>query len=263
MKLLLLGGTADGRKLASALHQQHVEVIYSIAGLVRMPQLDCMVISGGFSQLGGLQSYIEQQKITAILDVTHPYAQQMSINAALAAKACAIPYWRFHRPQWQALIAGNVAENVAGNVVDNWQFFEHLTQLPQLLSAYQHVFFTLGQLDAGLIASLEPCLTPGFQRHLVRTAAPSKATLSDSMHWLKGIGPFSVDDEIALMKQHQIDVLVTKNSGGSSTYAKLEAARLLKIPVLMQTRPQLPSADTLFIEPSAVLQHIKKIIDHE
>ena len=83
------------------------------------------------------------------------------------------------------------------------------------------------------------------------------------MRWLKGIGPFSVDDEIALMQHHQIDVLVTKNSGGSSTYAKLEAARLLDIPVLMQTRPSLPSADKILVDPNAALQHIIKTIQHE
>lgn len=252
MKILLLGGTADGRKLADALHrcqeyQMNIDVIYSVAGLVRMPQLDCTVISGGFTQFGGLKNYINLHHIDAVLDVTHPYASKMSHHAAIAASDCAIPYWCFHRPAWQP------------SAGDNWQTFERLEQLPGLLARYQRVFFTLGQLNSELITTLDLQRTAESPCDVVRTAAPSKAKLSDSMLWLKGIGPFSVEDEIVLMQQHGIEVLVTKNSGGSSTSAKLEAARRLKIPVLIQTRPSLPDADQLFVEPSAVVQHILKI----
>ncbi|NRA70840.1 MAG: precorrin-6A/cobalt-precorrin-6A reductase [Gammaproteobacteria bacterium] len=256
MKILLLGGTADGRKLADILHrhqeyQQQISVIYSVAGLVRIPKLDCAVISGGFTQFGGLKNYINQQQIDAVLDVTHPYASKMSHQAALAASDCAIPYWRFHRPAWQ---------QSAG---DNWQTFDYLEQLPALLGPYQRVFFTIGQLNSELITALDVQQTAKSPCHVVRTAALSKAQLSDSMLWLKGIGPFSVEDEIALMQQHGIEVLVTKNSGGRSTCAKLEAARKLKIPVFIQTRPLLPNADQLFVEPCAVVQHILKINNHE
>jgi len=252
MKLLLLGGTADGRKLAAQLHQlPQVEVIYSVAGLVRQPILDCAIISGGFTQFGGLEQYIKQHHIDAILDVTHPYAAIMSSKASAAASICGISYWRFHRPEWQS---------VAG---DNWQQFEQLMQLPPLTQDYQRVFFTIGQLEQRLVEQLEISLMAGAQRHLVRTAVPSKVVLGQGMHWLKAIGPFNVDDEVALMREHQIDLLVTKNSGGASTYAKLEAARLLHIPVLMQSRPLPPNADKLFVEPDAVLQYITKKIQHE
>ncbi|MGK0500596.1 MAG: precorrin-6A/cobalt-precorrin-6A reductase, partial [Oceanicoccus sp.] len=120
MNLLILGGTADGRKLATSLHQQGVSVIYSVAGLVRMPDVDCQVVSGGFSQFGGLISYIKQQSITAILDVTHPYAQIMSATAVDVAKACDIPCWRFHRAAWQP---------EAG---DNWQLFQQWDKLSKV-----------------------------------------------------------------------------------------------------------------------------------
>jgi precorrin-6A/cobalt-precorrin-6A reductase len=258
MKILLLGGTADGRKLASKLHQlKPVEVIYSVAGLVRLPQLDCQVISGGFSQLGGLDHYLKQQQISAILDVTHPYARQMSNKAAMSATLADIPYWRFHRPAWQPTAA------------DTWLPFAQTEQLPQLLTSYQRVFFTIGQLTEDLVKQFELSRqqaeslqqAESFQpeqshRHLVRTAAPSKVTLAESMLWLKGIGPFKLAEERALMTQYNIEVLVCKNSGGSSTYAKLEAARQLNIPVLMQTRPELPTADKIFMDADAVQQHI-------
>ena len=86
MRLLILGGTADGRQLAEILHRQGVPLIYSVAGLVRTPKVACEVVSGGFSQFGGLVEYSQQQGITAILDVTHPYAAKMSATAVSAAK---------------------------------------------------------------------------------------------------------------------------------------------------------------------------------
>jgi len=243
MKLLLLGGTADGRKLATELHACHIPLIYSVAGLVRVPNVGCEIVSGGFSQFGGLQQYINEQNITAILDVTHPYAQQMSSTAAQVAKDCGLPYWRFHRRQWQQ------------GCDDNWQSFTSWPQLLTLLQAQASLeleqtsqlcpFFTVGQLDPQLLTLLSDSSLAALPQ-LVRTAVKPKAELLPAMQWLKAIGPFAVDDEVSLFKQHGINALITKNSGGDSTIAKLTAARLLGIPVFMQTRPSLPPADVEF-----------------
>ena len=243
MKLLLLGGTADGRKLATKLHASHIPLIYSVAGLVRVPNVGCEIVSGGFSQFGGLAQYINTQNITAILDVTHPYAQQMSSTAAQVAKDCGLPYWRFHRLQWQQ------------GRDDNWQTFTSWSQLLTLLQAQAIVeseqasqlcpFFTVGQLEPqllNLIADSSLLSSP----QLVRTAVKPKTALLPAMQWLKAIGPFAVDDEMSLFKHHGINALITKNSGGDSTIAKLTAARILGIPVFMQTRPSLPPADVEF-----------------
>jgi len=244
MKLLLLGGTADGRKLAAQLHASHIPLIYSVAGLVRVPDVGCEIISGGFSQFGGLQQYIHEQNITAILDVTHPYAQQMSSTAAQVANDCNIPYWRFHRPQWQQ------------GPDDNWQTFTSWPQLLTLLQAQASLeldlasqlspFFTVGQLEPQLLRLIADSSLVSLPQ-LVRTAVKPKATLLPSMQWLKAIGPFAVDDEITLFEHYGINALITKNSGGDSTIAKLTAARILGIPVFMQTRPSLPPADVEFI----------------
>lgn len=243
MKLLLLGGTADGRKLATELHASHIPLIYSVAGLVRVPKVGCEIVSGGFSQFGGLQGYITEQNITAILDVTHPYAQQMSSTAALVAKDGDIPYWRFHRPQWQQ------------GYDDNWQTFSSWPQLLTLLqtqasleskhASQLRTFFTVGQLEPQLLTLLADSPLASLPQ-LVRTAVKPKAELLPAMQWLKAIGPFAVDDEIALFEHYGINALITKNSGGNSTIAKLTAARILGIPVFMQTRPSLPPADVEF-----------------
>ena len=231
MKLLLLGGTADGRHLAKALHQNNIDVIYSIAGLVRTPQLDCEIVSGGFTQFGGLENYIAEKEVTVILDVTHPYAQKMSLGAVAAAKAYNIPYWRFHRQPWLAK---------AG---DNWQPVNNWKEALTSLTTKKSVLLTAGQFEQDVIDNLSLNLQ---QRQLLRVAVKPKVVLPASMRWIKAIGPFSYKDELALMQDNNIDVLVSKNSGGDSTVAKLHAARELSIPVLMLNRPTLPDADELF-----------------
>jgi len=237
MKLLLLGGTADARRLAKRLlHNEEkpdIEIIYSVAGLVRMPDVDCEVISGGFSQFGGLQAYIEQQKIDAVLDATHPYAETMTGTAWAVTQQLGMPYWRFHRAPWQTQ---------AG---DNWQMFDDWPQLLAALAEFKAVFLTAGQIDETAAATFGKYAEQG-QKQLLRTAVQSKHPLSDSMRWIKAIGPFDLENELALMKERQVDVLVSKNSGGKATEAKLAAARRLGIPVMMLARPELPVGITIF-----------------
>ncbi len=231
MKLLILGGTADGRFLADALYQKNIDIIYSIAGLVRVPKLPCKIISGGFTQFGGLDNFIRTESITAIVDVTHPYAQTMSTKAASTSKLFNIPYWRFHRREWQQ------QEGDCWQFVDNWQ------EVLALLSTKKSVLLTAGQLEQDFLTGLAKNKQ---QRQFLRTAVAPKFDLPESITWIKAIGPFSYQDELSLMRNNHIDVLLSKNSGGDSTVAKLHAARELEIPVLLLKRPALPSADQLF-----------------
>ncbi len=251
MKLLLLGGTADARRLAKRLlrdeEKPDIEIIYSVAGLVRMPDVDCQVISGGFSQYGGLQTYIEQQNIEAVLDATHPYAETMTGTAWAVAQQLRLPYWRFHRAPWQ---------EQAG---DNWQMFDDWSQLLAALAKFKSVFLTAGQIDEMAITAFAQYAEQG-QQQLLRTAVQPKHPLPESMSWIKAIGPFDLESELALMHEHQVDVLVSKNSGGKATEAKLAAARRLGIPVMMLARPKLPAGITIFDElddcASAVLSRV-------
>lgn len=245
MKLLLLGGTADARKVTRELEEQGLlqisgadkdglQLIYSIAGLVRTPQVPCEVISGGFSQYGGLQVYLEENGIDAILDVTHPFAKRMSNTAVAAARQCNIPCWRFHRPAWT---------KQAG---DRWQLFDGWQELIPALSGKKSVLLTAGQLDQALLDQLVEQAEDQSQQLILRTAAPPRAELPGSVLWIKAVGPFNEADELALMQQHQVDAVVSKNSGGAATEAKLAAARQLGIEVLMLQRPAFDAADQQF-----------------
>lgn len=241
MTLLILGGTADGRQLADALHKQRLHVIYSVAGLVRVPKVPCKVISGGFRQFGGLNTYIQQQNISAILDATHPYAKLMSTTAVDAAKACHIPCWRFHRSAWQA------------SEGDHWQHYPDWQTLASQLSAFKSVFLSCGQLTQ---TQVDGFLIFPQQQQLLRTAAQAHVNRPNSMQWVKAIGPFDLTTELELLKRYHIDVIVSKNSGGDATSAKLDAARALNIPVMLLQRPTLPKADAAFNQRDACLSYI-------
>ncbi|MBX2808403.1 MAG: precorrin-6A/cobalt-precorrin-6A reductase [Cellvibrionaceae bacterium] len=245
MTLLLLGGTADGRQLAQRLHRQHCAVIYSVAGLLRRPQLDCPVVSGGFTQFGGLEVFVKQRDISAILDVTHPYAQRMSCQARAVAHRCGLPYWRFHRPAW------------VPQAGDLWHSVQHWQAALPLLANKKSLLLSAGQLSQIFIDALAVYASAG-QRQLLRTAAPPRAQLPATMQWCKAIGPFYYEDELALMQQHSIDMLLSKNSGGEATAAKLQAARDLAMPVIMLERPLLPTADQLFVTATACADFVLK-----
>ncbi len=251
--LLLLGGTADARRITKALIEMSEEtgaplsIIYSIAGLVRMPDVPCEVISGGFTQFGGLETYVKTQKVDAILDVTHPFADTMSSHAVAVAKLCGIPCWRFHRPVWQQ------------HTGDRWRLFDCWPSLIPMLADKHGVLLTAGQLTQTSMDQLiaQSLRVRGGQRLVLRTAVPPKVELPDTVQWIKAIGPFKQANEHALLEQYGIDALVTKNSGGAATEAKLHAARELGIDVFMLQRPDLPPADKQFSETAEGVAVIK------
>ena len=229
MNILILGGTSDARKVVKALDERgllpRIQITYSVAGLVRIPELPCRVISGGFTQFGGLEAYLKNHNIDLLLDVTHPFAEKMSTTAVHAASRVRIPCWRFHRQAWQQ------------QPNDKWHSFANWSDLLEQCAAYTSIFLTAGQLQPSVMDKLVPMAQAG-QHQVLRTAAPSQVELPESMQWVKAIGPFKHEDELALLKQHKVDLLISKNSGGKATEAKLSAARALGIDVFMLERPK-------------------------
>ena len=225
MKLLILGGTSDAKQLALTLHKSGIEVIYSIAGIVRQPDLPCKVLSGGFTKHGGLTRYLRENKITALLNATHPFAQKMSVAAQRSADQTAVLFWRYQRPNWRV-----TAE-------DNWSFYEDWGQLLRQLTPFMSVFLSQGQLTESMLAALLMHRKES-QHFLHRTAViPSHAT-PEWMSWEHGIGPFNLDREVALLQHYKIEAIVSKHSGGALP-SKMLAARTLKLPVFLLERPLL------------------------
>lgn len=252
MRILVLGGTADARHITTLIHENGLlqpnrdELIYSVAGLVRMPDVPCAVISGGFRQFGGLATYLKENRIDMLLDITHPFAAQMSTQAVAAAKAMQIPCWRFHRPAWRQQAA------------DRWTRFQSWSSLIRDAQSFKSLLLTVGQISQTQLNELlntRADIKP--DSILFRTAAPARIELPKQWHWIKAIGPFTLADELALFQQYNIDLLITKNSGGESTEAKLAAARTLDIPVFMLERPTLAQADRQFSTLESFMQALR------
>ena len=225
MKVLLLGGTAEARALAALLHPG-VEVISSLAGRVPDPALPVGEVRiGGFGGVDGLRRWLIDSKVDAVVDATHPYAATITAHAAEACRALRIPHLVLTRPAWpsgQAIIVDSDME-AAKAVQDN---------------GFKRVFLTTGRSGVEAFKTVDAWF-------LIRAVtAPDPPTLPPRHELVLSRGPYHYDDEYALLAEHRIDCLVTKNSGGDMTRPKLEAAMALDVPVVMVDRPALAEGVT-------------------
>ena len=224
-RILLLGGTTEALRLARRLGP---ESIYSLAGLGRVPDdLPCQVRVGGFGGAEGLAGYIREQGIELLLDLTHPYAAQISANAARAAELSGIACWALRRPGWQA------------GAGDDWREVADWAALSTALEPFQRPFFTLGREPMAHLHEV-PLSLYWTVRCLDDYPGNSRARVIGAR------GPFNLADERALFAAGQFDVLISKNSGSSATEPKLQVARELGLPVLLLARPPLPAVDRQF-----------------
>lgn len=229
MRLLILGGIGEAVKLARRLAPFHV-VTYSIAGKGRAPDLSCAVRVGGFGGSEGLAAFLRDHRIELLIDATHPYAAQISRNAAQAARAAGVPLWAYRRPAWQPQLG------------DGWRSVADWAEIMTALQEFKRPFFTIGLEPLRHVATIPP-----EQYWLVRCLA-ADPPVSPRLTVLCAAGPFSLEQESALLRDYQIDALAAKNSGGGAVAAKLAAARQLSIPVVLLERPVLPAAEREFAE---------------
>ena len=222
MRVLLLGGTTEASMLAEMLADDpRFTAILSLAGVTRRPVLPRIAHRiGGFGGIDGLSSWMRDQRIEALIDATHPYAVQMSHHAATAAARDDIPCLRVDRPGWTAQ---------AG---DRWIRVHDGEAAAQALGdTPRRVLLTLGS------KGLAPFCRMPMHHYVIRCIdAPDVVLLPPDHRLLLARGPFTLEDEMALLALHRIDILVSKNSGGSATAAKLQAARQCGLPVVMIER---------------------------
>ena len=224
-RILLLGGVTEALAMARRLGPQHV---YSLAGIGRVPQgLQCQVRVGGYGGVEGLTRYLREAGITLLIDATHPYAAQISRNAASAARNAGIPCWALRRPAWQAQ---------AG---DDWREVDDWAGLIEALKPFRRPLFTLGREPLQHLDEIPP---EQFWTLRALEACPG----NERCEVIGARGPFHIEDERALFQRRHIDVLISKNSGSVATEPKLEVARELGVPVLVLKRPTLPEVDRTF-----------------
>jgi precorrin-6A/cobalt-precorrin-6A reductase len=222
MRVLLLGGTAEARTLAKTIDPQ-TDVISSLAGRVPDPALPVGPVRiGGFGGVEGLKRWLQEEGIDAVVDATHPFAATMTAHAAEACGQLQLPHLVLARPAWDPGAAVVVESDV--------EAAETIAR-----RKYSRVFLTTGRSGVKAFADSDAWF-------LIRAVTePDDDVMPRQYQLLLSRGPYHHDDEITLLRQHRIDALVTKNSGGEMTRAKLDAAAALDIPVVMVARPQLPA----------------------
>ncbi|MDA9815799.1 cobalt-precorrin-6A reductase [Alphaproteobacteria bacterium] len=229
--LLILGGTTEASSLAHLISKTNLKATISYAGRVeRISQQPIPKRIGGFGGATGLASYILAERITHLVDATHPFAAQMSENAIAASKMTGIPLIALTRLPWQPK---------AG---DNWHQVSDITHAVSFLSQEPlRVMLAIGRMHLAAFYDNQqhfyllrlvdlPKTPPLFSNQIIEVAR----------------GPFTAAQDAALLSHHKINLIVAKNAGGSGSYAKIEAARQLGIHVLMIKRPVIRNRQELY-----------------
>ncbi len=223
--LLILGGTAEAARLAAAARRRFgtgVAVTSSLAGTTRAPRpVAGAVRIGGFGGAPGLAEWLRRENVGLVVDATHPFADKISANAREACAAVKVPRLVFSRPPWKPKQG------------DRWRNVSGLDTAAALLpDIAKRTFLSVGSLRLGAFAGLDGV-------HLVvRMVDPPAAPLPlADCSVILGRGPFDAEAERDLLRRERIDTVVSRNSGGAATYAKIEAARELSLPVAMVAPP--------------------------
>ncbi|CAN7543452.1 cobalt-precorrin-6A reductase [Neorhizobium sp. LjRoot104] len=229
--ILILGGTAEARALAGKFAgDPRFTVELSLAGRTRAPaEQPVPVRVGGFGGAEGLAAYLRQKGVSILIDATHPYAAQISRNAAEAAEISGVPLVALRRHAW------------LGEPGDRWIEVDSVGDAVNALGEVpRKAFLTLGRQE------LLPFEAAPRHHYLVRSVDPVEPPLSvpDAVY-LTARGPFGQADEAQLLQDHGIEVIVAKNSGGPASYGKIAAARDLGIEVILVRRPDLPEVPSV------------------
>jgi precorrin-6A/cobalt-precorrin-6A reductase len=221
MTILILGGTAEARELAAELVAAGEQVLTSLAGRVSKPALPVgQVRVGGFGGADGLADFLTANRITAVVDATHPFAARISVNAAKAAARTGTPLLRLERPGW-------ADHPLAGS----WTWVPDAPAAMRATDSARRPFLTTGR------QSLEAFLRWDDRPAVVRVVEPPAFPLPIVWTMILSRGPYAYALERQLMSDHAIDTLITKDSGGTHTVAKLDAASDLGVPVVVIQRP--------------------------
>lgn len=263
-RILILGGTGSARRLADELlrsgYVTSENLTYSVAGRTQHPDMNCHMISGGFSSYAdagapageGLKRYLEsgekeKRPHHLIIDATHPFAVNISHAAVHASSAVSVPVWQLRRKPW------TVSDTERTEYAGYRCLIQALKERRKNSAEQPPVFLAIGHPDAELVSLLNDT---GFSFVLRSVTRPDN--MPQNCEWIQGRGPFTDENEQSLFRHYKIGALICKNSGGLDTDAKLQAARELNILVFMIQQPEIPAGDQIFYSTEDCLNAILK-----
>jgi precorrin-6A/cobalt-precorrin-6A reductase len=222
-RVLILGGTGEASELAAQLAvRDDLTVISSFAGRVTEPRLPAGIVRvGGFGGITGLIAYLADENIRVVIDATHPFAVKISGNAESACSTLGIPLIALERPPWEP------------QKEDLWRTVPDVQAAASMVNhKHNRVFLSIGRQELGAFSD---CDHAWF---LVRAIDEPNEKLPANSRLILRRGPFHLHDELQMLRTESINLIVSKNSGGSATYSKIQAARALQIPIVMINRPR-------------------------
>ncbi|MFQ6774865.1 cobalt-precorrin-6A reductase [Cereibacter sphaeroides] len=224
MRILLLGGTTEASRMARALAEAGLPAVFSYAGRTAAPVAQPLPLRvGGFGGTEGLAAYIQDQRITHVIDATHPFAAQMSRNAVEACAATGTALVALERAPW------------AAGPGDRWIRVPSIEAAAEALpEAPARVFLAIGRQHLAAFAGRPQ------HHYLLRLVDPPDALPLPRAEAIVARGPFTLAEDLDLLRRHGIQWIVAKNAGGEGARAKLDAARELGLPVVLIDRPAIP-----------------------
>jgi precorrin-6A/cobalt-precorrin-6A reductase len=223
-RALILGGTADASSLAAEIARAGIDAVYSYGGRTRAPADQPLPIRiGGFGGVSGLADTIRREGFTHVIDATHPFAAEMSRNAVEACAETGTPLIALERAPWTKATGDNWIEAADLNAA--------VAALPE---APAKVFLAIGRQH------ITPFAAKPQHAYTLRFVDPPEASLPFTADVIASRGPFTLDGELDMMRTRGIAWIVARNSGGDGARAKIDAARMLALPVIMISRPTLP-----------------------
>lgn len=243
-RILILGGTREARELAEYLEgDARYSPLTSLAGVTSTPaRIAGELRTGGFGGVEGLKDFMRKKRIALMVDATHPFAVQISSNAAKASTQTGIPCLRLERPAW---------EEQKG---DNWTHVKDIETAASAVPSEARALVTVGRQEVAAFFTREDIYV------VARMIEPPDTTIPGNAGIILARPPFSQQQERALLKDKRITVLVSKNSGGGATYAKIKAARDLGLPVIMIDKPVKPTL-TMASSMAEIVELIERALD--
>ena len=236
-KILIIGGTAEAKNLHFRLQEKKLFTILSYVGLTESIDKEVKNIRvGGFGGATGMSAFVKDEGITHILDASHPFSKNITVNSLLAAQLAKIEYLGFERPKWQRQNG------------DKWKLVSDMNKAIKLIDETDRVFVTIGSKE---IRFLNRKPKPFYLIRMINE--PENKMLLDRFKLIFDQGPFTFEQELEIMKEFSINKLITKNSGSNAVVEKIHAARELGVEVIMIERPTLPKRK-LFTDENQVVQ---------